>query len=232
MKIALGFFSLLILGSSSTNLAKNFFESVKSNAYVEGFLSGYKKESKNNNVMGQAGHQDTDLSGKEKAKDMNPFAEVPEYVVYDRMFILIEIFRKMAEEQASRGEEVTAFHGYFEREANLNDWQAKILRETSVEYAHAVEVVDSQAEIVIEELRKEYPAGSMPEGDLIKPSPELLRLQDQRNILALQYRDQLSDLLGHDKFEELNQFVRGRFASGFQVVPVSLGSDAKQQGGQ
>ena len=138
-------------------------------------------------------------------------------------------FREMAEEQASRGEEVTAFHGSFETEGNLNEWQTKILQETSAEYVNAVKIVDGRAEIVTEQLRLQYPLGSMPAGELIKPSPELLRLQDERNKLSLHYRDQLRVILGNDKFEELSKFVLGSFASRFKVMPAA---DGTVQGGQ
>lgn len=226
----IGLGSLGVLGSS-TNLAENFFKSVKNNPAVDVFLSKYRNGPEKSNAISQAMSQNIRTSGLESTKSPDsPLTEIPEHVLYDRMFSLIVKFREMSEEQASRGEEVTPFHGYFEREANLNEWQAKILQETSLEYVNAVGIVDGQAEIIIEQLRLQYPVGSMPKGELIKPSPELLQLQKQRDKLALYYRDQVSILLGNEKFDELNKFVRGRYASSFQVLPVPSVGDGKDKG--
>lgn len=212
----IGLGSLGVMGSSGS-LVETLLESVKNIPIAKGFLSEVRDESEINQMKIQ-----------ETGETLS--TEIPEYILYDRMFSLILKFKKMAEEQAARDEAATAFHGYFAREASLDDLQAGILQETAADYVEAAGLVDSQAETIIEQLRMQNPV-AVSEGQFIQPSPELLQLQEQRNKLALHYRDQLQSLLGSDKFNELDNFVMGRFASGFQSLPLSSVQESKNAGG-
>lgn len=160
-------------------------------------------------------------------------AEVPpEYILYDQVFSLIVIFKKKAEEQEAKGEAVTQFRSYFKDEAKLTAQEDDFLTQTANNFNQEVRILDAQAEVIIEQLRQQFPIGSLPEGQLIQPSPELLQLQEQRNKLALHHRNQLRDLLGEDKFNEFDNFVKGKFASGFRAMPLSSLPNSQDQGGK
>jgi len=225
-KFFIGLFAILflcgltVLGSSPKFFSK-VLESVKTSPISSVFFAESENESKKETSKNENRRVKSDAS---LASNQSLNSDIPEYILYDRMFSLIPMFKKLAEEQAARGEPVTAFHGYFEREANLDDGQAGILQETAAGYVGAVKLIDTEAEILIEQLRAQHKTGTSSEEPLIQPSPELLKLQEQRNNLALQYRDQLSSLLGTAKFNELDSFVKGTFAAGFQAMPLPLAS--------
>lgn len=192
----IGLGSVAVLGSS-TNVAESFFEYVKSNPASVMFWASPKDNLDENRVKQSVKAQKSDILDN---SDSNPTqTEIPEYVLYDRMFSLIGKVRIMADEKGSRGEEISQFDGYFQREANLNESEGEILQGVSVEYVQAVKIVDDQAETVIEVLRLQHPVELL-KGELIKPSAELMELQERRNELALHYRRQLSNLLEHNKF--------------------------------
>jgi hypothetical protein len=50
------------------------------------------------------------------------------------------------------------------------------------------------------------------------PPPELGELQNQRNTLALSYRNKLNDAFGKTAFESFDSFMHKKFAQSFQAL--------------
>ena len=154
----------------------------------------------------------------------NGSPQIPTAVLYDQMFRLIINFRRKATIQKLKGERITQMKTYFKEEAQLNDQENEILEQVATEFIVAAQPIDDRAGELIAQGRRAFPDNIVPKRQIVPPPPEeLATLQQQRNNLALQYRNRLSELLGSDKFKVLDSFVQGSFESNFQTVPLSAG---------
>lgn len=156
-------------------------------------------------------------------------SQIPSSILYDQLFRLVVKFQAKAEIQKLTGENVTSLKDYFKDSAKLSDSQNQSLLQTASEYTQAVEPIDAQAREIISQFRKQFQDGWINEGQQA-PSPptELETLQEQRNSLALTYRDNLKNLLGEKAFEEFDEFIQDGFAQNFQAI----GTMPARQGGE
>lgn len=123
-------------------------------------------------------------------------SQISSSILYDQLFRLVVKFQAKAEIQKLTGENVTALKDYFKDSAKLSDSQNQILLQTASEYIQAVEPIDAQAREIISQFRQQFQDGWINEGQQAPPPPpELETLQEQRNALALTYRDNLKNLL-------------------------------------
>ena len=222
----IGLSSFVVLGNSSDFVSK-ILETVKNNPIANVFSSSSQNESEKSSLRN--GEHSERLLAPESTVPEEPV--IPDYVLYESVFRMVIMFNEHAKLQEAKGEAVTEFRSYFKNEAKLTSQEDDLLTQTANNYAQDIKVIDAQAEIIIEQLRQQYPAGSISEDQLIQPTPELLQVQEQRNNLALHYKDQLRDLLGDDKFIVFDKFIQGRFASGFRAMPLSSIPNNQDQGG-
>lgn len=146
-------------------------------------------------------------------------SQIPSHILYDQLFRLAVNFRRKAEEQRLKGESVSSLKDYFKDEAKLSDSQNQILEQTAIEYIQEVEPIDNQARQIIGQIRAQFQDGWVNEGQQVPPPPtELATLQEQRNALALSYREKLQDSLGKENFESFDNFVQKNFAQNFQAI--------------
>lgn len=156
-------------------------------------------------------------------------SQISSSILYDQLFRLVVKFQAKAEIQKLTGENVTALKDYFKDSAKLSDSQNQILLQTASEYIQAVEPIDAQAREIISQFRQQFQDGWINEGQQAPPPPaELETLQEQRNALALTYRDNLKNLLGEKAFEEFDEFIQDGFAQNFQAI----GTIPARQGGE
>jgi hypothetical protein len=158
-------------------------------------------------------------------------SEIPEYVLYETVFQMVFSISNLAREQEANGEAVTVANTYFTDEAKLSQQDNDFLALTANSYNEEIKIIDAEAEVEIKLLQKQFLTKSDSDQPLIKPSAHLLELQEQRNKLALKYREQLGNLLGEEKFREFDRFVKKDFASGFKTLPLSPLPNADQEGG-
>jgi len=137
--------------------------------------------------------------------------QIPPQILYDQMFRLVISFRKQAEIQQLTGERVTTLTNHFKDEAQLTDRENEILQQAALEFLQQVQPLDDQAIVLIAQVRE-----ANPDAQQIAPPQELTDLQQQRNALALSYRNLLSERLGGAAFGEFDNFMQGSFAAGFQ----------------
>jgi hypothetical protein len=151
--------------------------------------------------------------------------EVPENVLYDQMFRLIVEFKKKAEEQAAKGEQITPLRDYFQREAQLSDEQTRILQDVAKKFVDEVSLIDAQAKVIIENIRARVPRGQpITDKKILEPPAELRELQKKREELALRYRDHLRDLFGTEEFQRFENFTQQKMSSVITAVPISSDS--------
>lgn len=152
------------------------------------------------------------------ASPINAADTLPEYVLYDSLFRMDVSFRRKALEQELTGQPVTSLKSYFKESANLSDEENEILRQTALDFIQQIQPIDTQARKITANIREQYPYGEVPAGgEVSHPPSELADLQSRRNEIVLQKRDKLSDLLGKDAFEKLDEFMHKEFAANFKA---------------
>ena len=154
-------------------------------------------------------------------KNLPQGIKAPEHVLYDQMFRLIVKFKKKAEEQQAKGEQVTPLRDYFQKEAQLDDGQTRVLQDVATRYVEEVSIIDAQAKVIIEDIRARIPKGQpLTDKTILQPPAELKELQQRREELALSYRDHLRESLGPDQFQRFEKFVRQKMTSVITVAPA------------
>jgi hypothetical protein len=153
--------------------------------------------------------------------------QIPDYVLYDKLFRMVSSLKKKAEAPETAVEKAVALNDYFRQRANLTGEENQILQNTAFEFMREVAPVDDRARAVITEARQKLLNNAA--GEERTPPAELVNLQEQRNALALHYRDRLKESLGADGGVRFDRFVQGDFASGFQAIPLSAINFAEQR---
>lgn len=159
------------------------------------------------------------LFGFERQANAQTASQIPLCILYNQIFRLVVSFKNKTKTQEVKGESITEFKNYFKDEVRLTDRQNEILEQVAAEFIQEIQPIDARAGVLITQARQAFPNGVVPAGSQV--SSELTNLQTQRNNLALQYRSRLNELLGNDKFNELDNFVQGNFASKFQTTPLT-----------
>jgi hypothetical protein len=156
------------------------------------------------------------VSAQTESADSN---QVPSYVLYDQIFRMVITFKNKTRDQQFRGETVSSINNYFKEEANLNDAQNEVLEQAAADFAAEVKPIDDQARQIIAQIRQQFPDGIVPAGQEVPPPPaELANLQAQRNALAVTHWNNLSNALGSEAFESLDNFARQDFSQNFQAI--------------
>jgi hypothetical protein len=161
------------------------------------------------------------------AQERTTESRIPDYVLYDKLFRMVNSLKKKSESGKIEIERADALSGYFKQRANLTGEENQILQNTALEFITEVAPIDARAGVVITEARRNL--SNRVAGEERTPPAELVNLQEQRNALALSYRDRLKESLGADAFTRFEEFVQGDFASGFQAIPLSAINFAEQR---
>jgi hypothetical protein len=126
-----------------------------------------------------------------------------------------------ADEMQHQGKDTIPLRSFFQRKANLNEFQARILDTVADECVRQLDVQDARAQLIINDFRKRFPPGKLPPGvKLPPPPPELTQMQEERDAMILRARDRLRVALGEAEFQRFEGFVTSRVASG--ITPVVL----------
>ena len=146
-------------------------------------------------------------------------AEIPDYVVYRHLFHHAVALKKKAEEAEKKGEDATQYRTHFQRNAELNDYQASILTETAAEYDQQEKLLEARAKPLIDAYKAQYPDGKVPHGQKPAPPPaELRALSEERDALVLRMKDRLRTTLGEGEFNRFDSFVKTRIAPNVQQL--------------
>ncbi len=170
--------------------------------------------------------------GRPSDRKASGFVHEPQ--LYRTLFHTVFLLNEEAEaaERAGRTEAVQALRRAFRQEAGLGAEESAILDRLAAECEEAVRAVDAQARGILAARRANYPDGKLREGqEPLPPSPELLALQREREVLVLRYRDQLQEAFGPRAWERFEQRVLLPFAAGLgaggtqRYQPVEDGSE-------
>lgn len=159
---------------------------------------------------------------------------VPEHVVYSFLFRHQNFMKKKAEEAESRGQDSSLFRNYYQREAKLDDRQAAMLSDIATQVELDVKAIEAEAKLIVDKVRAERASAPVkPNQPVPPPSPELMALQQRRNAVVLQARNQLERALGPSSFSDFHKYVKDKVAS--QIKPKtpdtlrSVGRDSSER---
>lgn len=145
--------------------------------------------------------------------------QLPSHVLYDRFFRMNVSLKRKTETQGANNEKSLGTKNYFKNRANVSEEENQVLQDLAEEYTRELIPIDNQARAIIARTRQSSPNGVVPRDQ--PPPPGLVHLQEQRNALALQFRDRLKQSLGANAFDKFDGFINRDFASRFQAVPLS-----------
>lgn len=147
----------------------------------------------------------------EEAPAAAPADQLPEHAPYLFLFRHLSHLKKQSEKLRRQGKDGSGFQRRFKEALVLDDGQFEQLGAIALSCEAQLDALDKQAARVVEEFKKHYPDGPVPEGVIIPPPPaELLALQEERNRLVLNARDRVRGALGEQEFAHLDQMVRLR----------------------
>lgn len=158
---------------------------------------------------------------------------VPEHVVYSFLFRHQNFMKKKAEEAESRGQDSSFFRKYYQREAKLDDRQAAMLSEIATQAELDVKAIEAEAKLIVDKIRAERASAPVKPNQQVPPSPQLMGLQQRRNSVVLQARNQLERALGPSSFNDFQKYVKDKVAS--QIKPKtpdtlrSVGRDSSER---
>jgi hypothetical protein len=144
---------------------------------------------------------------------------MPDYVVYDVLFNMVKVFDREAAKLESEGKNGKIWSEYFKHESGLTGEQVATLRKVADEFAVEIEPNRTRAMQIIKEARGAFPNGKIKERDVPPPpSNELIALQQQRQEIALRYRDRLQNLLGNEVFGQFSQYLQQNFVNNMRFL--------------
>ena len=158
---------------------------------------------------------------------------VPEHVVYSFLFRHQNFMTKKAQDAESRGKDSSFFRNYYQREAKLDDRQAAMLSDIATQVELDVNAIEAEAKLIVDKIRAERASTPIKPNQPIPPSPQLMALQQRRNNVVLQARNQLERVLGPSSFNDFQKYVKDRVAS--QIKPKtpdtlrSVGRDSSER---
>ncbi|HSK70159.1 MAG TPA: hypothetical protein VK892_00580 [Pyrinomonadaceae bacterium] len=154
-------------------------------------------------------------------------ANIPDHVLYDKLFRMVVSLKKKAESEETSAEERIGLTNFFRNRANLTPEENQILQNISLEHIQQVTPIDAQAKIIIAQARAANPNGVVHRNQ--PPPVELVNLQKRRDEMALRHRNRLKESLGADGFAKFDKYIREDFASRIQAIPLSsINFDQKQ----
>jgi hypothetical protein len=115
----------------------------------------------------------------------------------------------------------------YQEKTGLPDAAFSALVQLALEHEQQAALIDQQAKVIINNFHAQYPR-NLPPGMAPPPPPqELVDLQDQRDSLALRYKDRLMTQLGTATYDLFRQFIddefRPKMQAATQATPANLG---------
>lgn len=161
-------------------------------------------------------------SPKRTANYQQESKPAPEHVIYSQLFHHVVATKKLADEEEKKGKDVKYLRSLFQEEADLSEYQARILDNVASDCVKEADKVDAKAQAIIDAYRAKYLKGKIPKGQILSPPPsELKDMQEERNKIILKYRDRLFVELGGDGAYKFKQFVEKKVTSSIRSAPSS-----------
>lgn len=163
-------------------------------------------------VFAVAFGQQTSKSEQPQIEESKPFIssqgnEIPENVVFERLFKSVNSLNREAEKQMEAGfpQRAYALQNHYKKSAQLDESQAQKLKDIAEAFQQEIDVIKKQKSKVAASL-KEQP-------DNVKLLKRVDKFYKARGQLWLKYRDLLNEAFGLKKFQQFRLFLQEKFAS-------------------
>jgi hypothetical protein len=150
----------------------------------------------------------------EKSEIGESSATISDPVFYDILFNTVKMLDHEAKKMSQEGKDGKIWSGYFESQIGLTRDEVAILRLVADEFALEIEPVQVRAMQIIKERRDAF----QKKQEIPLPSKELGLLQNQRNEIAIKYRDRLQTEFAGLDFEHFNNNIRQNFSKNLRAL--------------
>lgn len=148
-------------------------------------------------------------------------SQAREHIVYRQFFRHVVGLKKQAAEMETQGKKGKAFRTHYKDKIGLKDREASLVDEIAAECERETGKVDEKAQRIIELTRARVSNGKVVSSDQIPPPPpELKQLQRQRDMIVMRARHRLITELGAYGFQQVDDFVKLKFARDVQPAAV------------
>ena len=145
----------------------------------------------------------------QKKRGQQPVQSIPDYEVYHQLFHHHVSMKKKATDLEKLGNDGKFLRGFYQREAKLNDEQARMFDEIASSCDEEVAKQDAKAGAIIDEALAKNGNGNLPKGTSPpEPPAELKNLWDERNAIILRAKDRLQAAFGDQEFKRFEGFVK------------------------
>lgn len=156
---------------------------------------------------------------------------IPDYAVYRQMFHHHIALKEKAQELEGQGKSGKSLRSFYQREANLNDDEARAFDEIASKCEQDVAQQDAKAKAIIDTGLARYPGGKVPQGEKMPEAPaELKALWEERNAIILRARDHLRAAFGEREFQRFEEFVQRNVTPHVTSEPISRQRPASPMG--
>ena len=132
--------------------------------------------------------------------------------------------KKKADDLEKLGHDGKFLRRFYQREAKLNDEQARVSDKIASSCEGEVAKQDAKAGAVIDEALARNGNGKLPQGTRSpEPPAELKNLWDERNAIILRAKDHLQSAFGAQEFKRFEGFASSHTPpkSGPKILPIS-----------
>ncbi len=162
-----------------------------------------------------------------------PPADVPKHIVYSILFREMAFYKQKAAEKEQKGEDAMALRKHHKEKLKLTDEQFAALDRLAAESDRETAKLDGRAKKIIGDARATHPNGKLKDGEQLPlPPAELKSLQEQRNNVILQTREQLRAAFGEAEFQHFDEFLQAditRKMQPAQIMPRPVPADPRQE---
>jgi hypothetical protein len=160
-----------------------------------------------------------------------PAQSIPDYEVYHQLFHHHVAMKKKAEDLEKLGQDGKFLRGFYQREAKLNNEQARVFDQIASSCEEEVAKQDAKAGAIIDEALAKNGNGKLPNGTSPpEPPAELKHLWDERNAIILRAKDHLQAAFGAQEFKRFEGFVKSNVESRMTSEPASRQRPATPMG--
>jgi hypothetical protein len=146
---------------------------------------------------------------------------IPPQVAYEQLFRQVNLFKHKADEKKRAGEDDSFLRTFQKRQAKLNDQQMKTLEKISSDCDDEVAKLDARAKQIIASFRALHQNEKLEPGKTPPPPPDELKpMQQQRDQIILQSREQVHIAFGDLEFQRFEQYVQQEIAS--RIKPIAI----------
>ena len=149
--------------------------------------------------------------GQAKQKPSQPQTQqaIPEFEVYRQMFHHHVTMKQKAEELEKQGKDGKFLREFYQRQANLNDDQARAFDEIASSCEKEIAQQDAKAKAIIDAALAKNGNGKLSKGSRPPDPPgELRSLWDERNAIIMRHRYGLEAAFGGSEFKRLDDYIK------------------------